>query len=106
MQPIQPFRIAKKFGAKTRCAYIVRRSPLISSKAWMHSMRRNASGKRRALAGSIITESTVLEDDLQSQLHVERFARPDAWSAVVVADGIRGNSQTAAGQASAIALQG
>ena len=48
----------------------------------------------------------VLEDDLQSQLHVERFARPDARSAVVVADGIRGNSQTAAGQASAIALQG
>src|SRR5271165_3079708 len=38
-------------------------------------LRKNASGKRLALAGSIISEITELEDDLQPQLHVERFTR-------------------------------
>ena len=44
----------------------------------------------------ISAETATLEDNLQRQLHVERFSRPKARSTVPVADGVRGDSKAAA----------
>jgi hypothetical protein len=46
-----------------------------------------------------------LEDDFQSQLHVEGLARPNARCAVVIADRIRRYAQPARGQAHTITLE-
>src|SRR5229473_409356 len=52
------------------------------------ALSKNASGKRCALAGSIIAEIAVLEDQLNSKLHVESFTGPNARRAVPVANRI------------------
>src|SRR5947207_5570397 len=44
----------------------------------------------------IYGETVALEDNLQRQLHVERFSRPKARSTVPVADGVRSDSKAAA----------
>src|SRR5258708_4016158 len=57
---------------------------------------KNASGKRCALAGSIISEIAELEDDLQPQLHVEGFSRTESGSTIPVADGVGSDAEAAA----------
>jgi hypothetical protein len=55
----------------------------------------NATGERSALAGSIVSRTCALEDNLQGQLHVERFARPNARRSVIVANRVTGLSKAA-----------
>src|SRR6266446_434595 len=54
------------------------------------------SGERQAPPGIIISETVASEDNLQRQLHVERFARPNARRSVVVANRVTGLSEAAA----------
>src|SRR5258708_30150708 len=54
-----------------------------------HTLRQIiATGERSAFAGSIISETPELESNLQRQLHVKRFSRPNARCTVIVSTAV------------------